>query len=318
MSEKIVVMGSDAITIPLLEQLHADKRVELVAVISQPDRQSGRGRKLKPNPLAMRAQELGLSVLKPEKPGAEEVRWLHANEIDLVVVMAYGHILRDDFLKAPKLGCINFHTSGLPKYRGASPVQGAIDCGEEQTGVSLMRIVSEMDAGAVAATSWVIIEPEDTTLTVEVKLGEAAATLMQSKLGYLLGGELEFTEQDHEEATFTRKLKKEDGWLNFEESALRLFNRIRAASPWPGAYFLREGERIKIGEAVVGIGSGEPGQVVFANAEGVGIATGDGVLVCKKLQRPAHKMLPAKDFLNGCKIQRGETLEGGEMPAIVR
>lgn len=315
---KVVLMGSDAITVPLLDFLHASDKVELLGVISQPDKPHGRGKKLLPNALAGRAQELGVHVRKPGKPGKAEVDWLLEQEVTLSIVMAYGHLLKDDLLEAPVHGTVNLHTSALPKYRGASPVPGALAEGEVDIGVSLMRVVREMDAGPVASIEWIRARPEDNTLTVEGHLAEAAVKLVQRNLDSLLGGELTFQEQDHEEATYTRKLNKEDGWLDFEQSALTLWHRVRAVTPWPGGFFEYEGQRIKIGEAVVGNGSGEPGEISFATKEGVGIATPDGILVCRQLQRPGGKMLPAADFLNGFRLEPGQRVTGGEMEPIVR
>jgi len=318
MACRVVLMGSDAITVPLLELLHRHADVELAGVLSQPDRPHGRGKKLRPNPLAERAEALGYTVHKPEKPGAEVVEWLKAETIDLAFVMAYGHLLSDALLDAPRLGTVNLHASALPKYRGASPVQGALEQGEEHAGVTLMRVVAEMDAGSVADINWVKIAPEDNTLTLEAKLGEATVPLVERNLRGLTSGELVFHEQAHKEASYTRKLRKDDGWLDFTATATILWNRVRAVNPWPGAFFEVDGVRIKVGQAAVGLASGEPGTVLFANKEGVGIATGEGCLVCQELQRPGGKMLPAKDFLNGFTLTPGQLAQGGEMKPIVR
>ena len=172
-------MGSDAIAVPVLKYLaeEASHRVSVAGVFSQPDRPKGRGKHLQPNPLAAAAQELGLPLLQPEKPGTQEAEWLERHGVRLVFVMAYGHLLRKHLLAAPALGYVNFHASLLPKYRGASPVESAVASGERETGVSLMRIVPKMDAGPVLDMESVAVEPLDTGASVREKLAAATVPL---------------------------------------------------------------------------------------------------------------------------------------------
>ena len=323
-------MGSDAIAVPVLQYLavEAADKVVVAGVFSQPDRPKGRGKKLQPNPLAAAAQELGLSLLQPEKPGVSEAEWLEAQGVELVFVMAYGHILRKRLLAAPALGFVNFHASLLPEYRGASPVETAVACGEAETGVSLMRIVPKMDAGPVLDTEAVTIESLDTGASVREKLSAATIPLLARNLDALLSGEGAFVEQNESAATYCRKLEKADGQLDFAAPARELAARINGLDPWPGC-FCEVGEtRIKVRQALVLDGEGQgdaagsassqvPGEVLAASRDGVDVATGDGVLRVTQLQRPGGKMLPARDFLSGFELAPGTRLQGGEMRSLL-
>ncbi|MEM8549362.1 MAG: methionyl-tRNA formyltransferase, partial [Verrucomicrobiota bacterium] len=249
---KIAFMGSDAIAVPVLRYLAEEARglCEVAGVYSQPDRPKGRGKKLQPNPLAAAALELGLPLLQPEKPGEDDVAWLADNGVQLVFVMAYGHILKKQLLATPPLGFVNFHASILPKYRGASPVETAVACGEAETGVSLMRIIAKMDAGAVCDVERVPIEPLDTGASVREKLAAATVPLLARNLESLLAGTATFTEQDDAQATYCRKLEKADGQLDFAAPAQVLAARINGLFPWPGCFCDCGKERLKLKEAV--------------------------------------------------------------------
>ena len=319
-------MGSDAIAVPVLKYLAQEAKgvCELAGVYSQPDRPKGRGKKLQPNPLAAAAQELGLTLLQPEKPGPDDVAWMRDNDIQLVLVMAYGHILKKSLLAAPPLGFVNFHASLLPKYRGASPVESAVASGETETGVSLMRIIPKMDAGAVCDVERVAIEPLDTGASVREKLSAATVPLLARNLESLLNGTATFTEQDEAQATYCRKLEKTDGQLDFSATASVLAARINGLDPWPGCYCEVGDVRVKLRAATVmqrGLpdeSAGDidrvPGSVLAASEDGVDIAAGKGsVLRVRQLQRPGGRMLPAGDFLRGFELPVGTVLGGSEM-----
>ncbi|QYY34717.1 methionyl-tRNA formyltransferase [Ruficoccus sp. ZRK36] len=319
---RVAFMGSDAIAVPVLKYLavEAADKVAVAGVFSQPDRPKGRGKKLQPNPLAAAAQELGLPLLQPEKPGAAEAEWLEAQGVELVLVMAYGHILRKRLLAAPALGYVNFHASLLPKYRGASPVESAVASGEAETGVSLMRIVPKMDAGPVLDMEAVTIDPLDTGASVREKLSAATVPLLARNLDALLAGTADFKDQDEAAATYCRKLEKADGQLDFTASAAALAARINGLDPWPGC-FCEVGEtRIKVRQALVLDGaasSNAPGEVLAASKDGVDVATGEGVLRITELQRPGGKMHPARDFLSGFDLPAGTRLSGDEMRPLI-
>ncbi len=308
---KIVYFGSDAICLPGLRYLLEEARdlCTIAAVISQPDRRQGRGKKLQQNPVAEFASANDISLLQPEKPDVALAGWLRSESVALAFVMAYGHFLPKSVREAPTHGMLNFHGSILPAYRGASPVETAIALGESETGVCLMQVVKEMDAGAVADCERVCIEDTDTSPLVRAKVGQAVVPLLQRKLQASLAGELEFAPQDVTQATFCRKISKEDGALDFTQSAAAIDARLRAFTPWPGGYFDHGETRIKVGrcsvaEAVV---SDLPG-TVLAVGETLDVATASGVLRIHELQRPGGRMLPVPDFVRGYPIEVGEVL----------
>jgi len=325
---KIVFMGSDGIALPLLDWLAGPGRAhaELVAVFTQPDRPVGRGQKVQANAIKTWALAHALPVHQPEKLGPSDLAQLQACAPDLSLVMAYGHILRDDFINVPRLGSLNLHASLLPKYRGASPIQTAVANGESETGVSLMRIVRALDAGAVADTERVPVGAHDTALEVEHKLGAACVPLLARAFPVLAAGQLAFREQDPAAVTFCRKLTKTDGGLDFSAPAATLAARINGLMPWPGCSVEMAGQPVKLGLADVpepGAGSpltgqsAAPGTVVGADAEGLLVAAGQGTLRLRRLQRPGGKMLSAAEFLRGFPVAAGTVLPSQPLPVLV-
>jgi methionyl-tRNA formyltransferase len=323
---RIVFLGSDPMALPLLEWLAGEGagRVEVVGVLTQPDRPAGRGQKVEPNAIKQWAQRRGRPVLQPEKPGPAECAALAAWQADLALVMAYGHILRDEFIATPRLGTLNLHASLLPKYRGASPIQTAVACGERETGVVLMRIVRRMDAGPVAEVERVAIESLDTAVDVERKLAAACVPLLARALPRLAVGALEFVEQDERAATYCRKLAKEDGALDFAAPAAVLAARINGLFPWPGCSVEVGGLAVKLGlgdgaasDADAGQGAREPGEVLGADDRGLLVSTGKDVLRVRRLQRPGGRMLSAGEFLRGFPIPAGTRLPSRPMPTLL-
>jgi len=317
--QNLAFWGSDPISLPLLEwlRLHSGGGFALVGVVSQPDRPKGRGKKLAPNAIAQWALDHEIELLRPEKPGPELERWLRERDIVLALVMAYGHILRKSLLAVPPRGFVNFHASLLPKYRGASPIETAVASGESVTGVSLMRIVPKMDAGAVCAVEKVAIEPHDSGGTVREKLAASCAHLIARALPSLLDGTATFVDQDESAATYCRKLTKADGELDFEKPAQVLADRINGLYPWPGTHCLCEGERLKLASANAETGHGAPGEVLSATRDGLVVACGRNAVRIHELQRPGGKMLPTGEFLRGFPIEEGTFLSGGEFTELV-
>jgi len=326
---RLVFLGSDPIALPLLNWLwetdEARAVAQIVGVFTQPDRPVGRGQKITPNAIKQWALARGLPVYQPEALDAAALETLAALRPELSLVMAYGHILRDEFIAEPRLGTLNLHASILPAYRGASPIQTAVANGEKETGLSLMRIVRELDAGPVADVERVPVAPLDTALDVEAKLAAACVPLLARNLPLLAKGELVFREQDHAKATFCHRLQKSDGVLDFARPAAELAARINGFFPWPACSFSVGDKRVKCGladamlnvEEVVAEDSAaktvlhtslaeplltsnrSPGTVLGADAEGLLISTGDGILRVRRLQRPGGQMLPAAEFLRG-------------------
>ncbi|MBC8040689.1 MAG: methionyl-tRNA formyltransferase [Opitutaceae bacterium] len=330
----LVFFGSDPIALPLLDWLAVEGSAvaRVVAVFTQPDRPVGRGQKITANGIKLWALARGLPVFQPEKITEEVRAQLAALNADVSLVMAYGHILKQDFIDTPRLGTLNLHASLLPKYRGASPIQTAIANGERETGVSLMRIVRQLDAGPVADVERVPIAPRDTALDIEQKLATACVPLLVRTLPRLATSELTFIEQDHAAATFCRRMVKDDGRLDFAAPAAELAARINGLFPWPACSVEIDAQIIKIGLADIFDAQAHPdichllsdkpvGAVVAVDGEGLLVKTMGGaetiVLRCLRLQKPGGKMLPAPEFLRGSPIATGTILPSQPLPLLV-
>lgn len=318
---RLIFLGSDPIALPLLDWMMGPGRAaaEVVAIYTQPDRPAGRGQSIQPNSIKRWAIERKLPVHQPEKLTDSDRAQLAAFSADLALVMAYGHILRESFFSTPRLGTLNLHTSILPSYRGASPIQAAIASGDKTTGVTLMRIVRPLDAGPVADLETVTIGARDTAADVEIKLAQAAPRLLERTLPKLAMGNLAFVEQNDGQATYCRRLAREDGSLDFKATAAALAARINGLFPWPACQVEVQDQAIKFGlaDASGGDPSGPPGTVLGADPEGLLIATGAGILRVLRLQRPGGRMLPAGEFLRGFPIPPGTLLPSRPMPPLV-
>lgn len=316
----LIFFGSDAIALPGLDFLVSDESpVEVAGVFSQPDRPHGRGQKCQPNPVSAWAQSRGLPLWRPEKLGADTVETLRSTQADIALVMAYGHILKPALLETPPLGFLNLHASLLPAYRGASPLVGAIIEGVVQTGVSLMRVAPALDAGAVCDAENVSIGIKDTGESLRPKIAQACVPLLRRALPSVLSGKARFVEQEARFVSYTRKIDKADGALDFVLAAQVLANRIRALSPWPGCTVDIAGVPVKFFDAVaVSEKHGAiPGTILHAGESGLRIATGSGVLTVCELQRPGGKRLPAAQFLRGFPLNIGTLLPSATMPPLV-
>jgi methionyl-tRNA formyltransferase len=321
---RLVFMGSDAIAVPLLDWLAGEGSAwaTVIAVYTQPDRAVGRGQKVQANAIKTWALARGLPVFQPEKLTEETRAELAGMNADVSLVMAYGHILKDAFIATPRLVTLNLHASLLPKYRGASPIQTAVANGERETGVSLMRIVRKLDAGPVADVERVAIEARDTALEIEAKLAAACVPLVKRALPKLAAGELVFVEQDEARATFCRKLAKEDGVLDFAQSAAVVAARVNGLFPWPACSVEINGQLVKLGLAEVAENGsrpadGAPGEILGADTEGLLVAASDGVVRLLRLQRPGGKMLSAAEFLRGFPVACGTRIESRALPVLV-
>ncbi|MFT4900951.1 MAG: methionyl-tRNA formyltransferase [Lentimonas sp.] len=323
MSEKpvIVFFGSDAICLPVLDYLRTEASAlcQLRAVVSQPDRPQGRGKKLQSNPVAAWAKAHGVELLQPEKPTAELAEWLREADVAVALVMAYGHFLSQALREAPRCGMFNFHGSLLPKYRGASPVETAIASGDVETGVGLMEVVREMDAGGVADVEKVRIEATATGPEVRGKIGVAVVPLLRRNLDALLRGQLLCVPQDLAAVSYARKISREDGGINFALPAQQIYDRLRAFTPWPGGYFEHAGVRIKVGRASCRENASEQACGTVVELEpALCIATEGGEICFHELQRPGGRLLPVADFLRGYPISVGAQCESTETEPLVR
>ncbi len=320
---KLVFMGSDAIALPALNWLAGEgsAHAQVVAVFTQPDRAVGRGQQVQPNAIKQWATTRGLPVHQPAKFGETDRLQLASYGADLALVMAYGHILRQEVIETPRLGTVNLHASLLPRLRGASPIQTAIASGEQETGVAFMRIVRALDAGPVADVERIPIAELDTATEVEAKMADACVPLLRRALPRLATGTLNFVEQVHAHATFCRKLEKTDGTLDFSRPATELAARINGLMPWPGCAVELDGLVLKLGLATAQASStpptAAPGTVLSGGREGLSIATGEGVLQLLRLQRPGGRLLPAEEFLRGLPIAAGKVVASRPMAPLV-
>ncbi len=292
--------GSPAFAVPCLDALtHV---ADVVAVFSQPDRPAGRGMKLRPPAVKVRALELGLPVHQPTKMRDGTVAaQLRELELDVALVVAYGRILPRPILDAPRMGCVNVHASLLPRWRGAAPIQWAIASGDRTTGVSLMKLDEGMDTGPVITMDETPIAPNETTADLGERLSAMGAAMVERDLPGYVGGELEPKAQEGE-ATHARLLTKEDGRLDFRWSAQQVHDRVRAMHPWPGAYTTDQGERLKVHRSRLLEAEGEhgaPGEVIAVSDEGLHVACTKGVVALVELQQPGRKRLAADAFVAG-------------------
>jgi len=318
---RLVFMGSDAIGLPLLGWLadEAGGAARLVGVVTGPDRPSGRGQAVRPNGVKAWAAGRGIAILQPEQLDASALAELAALCPDVSLVVAFGHILRDEFIAVPRLGTLNLHASLLPRYRGASPIQAAIASGERETGMTLMRIVRELDAGPIGGTERIAVSPLDTALDVEARLAAAAVPLAARALPLLARGELSFRAQDGAGASYCRRLGKADGVLDFAAPAAVLAARVNGLHPWPSVAVDVAGTPVKLGlaDAPAGGAGGVPGTAIGSDEHGLLVATGSGILRLRRLQRPGGRMLGAPEFLRGFPIPAGTVLSSRPMPALV-
>ncbi len=300
MSLNVVFMGSPDFALPTLRLLAQHYRV--VGVVTQPDRPAGRGRALTPPPVKLLAEQLGIETIQPERlkePAAQEK--LRAWAPDLIVVAAFGQILRKSVLALPRYGCINVHASLLPRWRGAAPIQAAILHGDPVSGATIMLMDPGIDTGPILAQQVVEILPDDTAGTLSARLAQAGAELLIRTLPGYLSGEIQPRPQDETQATYAPMLQKEEGLLDFSQPATALERRVRAFSPWPGAYLPWQEGFLKVHRAhVEPCLSPTPGaRYILHDLPAVGAAS--DCLVLDEVQPPGKKPMPGRDFLRGAR-----------------
>ncbi|HNB36795.1 MAG TPA: methionyl-tRNA formyltransferase [Anaerolineales bacterium] len=297
MSNRIVFMGSPEFALPSLKQL--TQHYAVVGVVTQPDRASGRGRELKAPPVKTLAQELNIPVIQPQKlREPEAMQQLQAWNPDLIVVAAFGQILRKEVLDLPKYGCINVHASLLPRWRGAAPVNAAILAGDEEIGVTIMKMDVGLDTGPMLSKKSIRLTSDLTTGSALQAMSTLGADLLIETLPGYIDGSITPQPQPEEGMTYAPMLKKEDGLLDFSHPADELERRVRAMNPWPGAWFEWNGALLKVHKAHVGQGKAEAGKrLVEQNQPAVG--TGSGILILDEVQPPGKKSMSGKSFLAG-------------------
>ncbi len=307
---RILYMGTPEFAIKPLQSLY-DAGHEIVALVTNPDRQRDRGKKLQHAPIKEWAKSRGIEVLQPErvKGNVEFIESVRGMSPDLAVVAAYGQILPKEFLEIPRYGCINIHASLLPRHRGAAPIQKAILDGDMQTGISIMHVEEELDAGAVydVATTPVL---KKNAADLHDELSLIGADLVLKTIADIENGKAHPVRQDAAKATYAPMISKSDGRLSFSKPADVLERMVRAFSPSPGTFFYMSGKRFKVWSAEVDpTRSGEAGRIAFANDDGLGIFCDEGVFIIKEIQAEGRKRMSAGEFLRGGKIDISEKLE---------
>lgn len=303
---RVVFAGTPEFAAQALAAILADGN-EVVLVLTQPDRPAGRGMSLQASPVKQLALQHGLPVHQPSSLKSEEAcQPIIEARPDVMVVAAYGLILPQAALDIPRLGCLNIHASLLPRWRGAAPIQRAILAGDAKTGVTIMRMEAGLDSGPMLLKESLPIADTETAGTLHDKLAALGARLIVEALPKLERGELPGDIQPEEGVTYAAKLEKAEAALDWRRPALLLDRAVRAFNPFPGATGQMDGQIIKIWRVAAVPGTGEPGTVLAAGADGIVVACGEGALCLTELQKAGGKRLPAADFLRGFALKPGQ------------
>ncbi len=310
---KTIFMGTADLSGTTLSALLTEPQIGVVAVVTQPDKPKGRNLEAQPSLVKVLGQQANVPVLQP--PRARDPEFLAAlrpYEPDLIVVAAYGQILPAAILELPKHGCLNVHTSLLPKYRGAAPIQWAIANGDTETGVTIMKMDMGMDTGPILAQRVTGITPEDDGASLHDRLALLGAELLIATIPGYVAGEILPKPQPLIGATHAAKIKKEDGQVDWSQPAGIIWNRFRAFTPWPGAFTSwtagTKVHRLKIWSAQVVAGNGQPGEILHAGPDGIVVACGADALCISQLQREGGRRLAPREFLAGHPLLPGEKL----------
>lgn len=297
---KIVFMGTPDFAVPGLQKLIDTQTV--VGVVTQPDRPAGRGRQLRKSPVKLVAEQAGIPIYQPLSLRTEEAAApLRAWAPDVIIVAAFGQILRPHVLLLPAYGCINVHASLLPRWRGASPIQHAIMAGDDQSGITLMQMDAGLDTGPIFAQESLVIHSDETAASLHDRLAQLGASMLARHLDDILAKRIAAEPQDNEASTYAPLIKKEAGYLDWQKSSIDLDRQIRAMTPWPGAYSFWQGKTVKLlsaRPATIQLPPGRPGQIVLDH-EDLFVITADGALKIDRLQLAGKKAMNARDFVRG-------------------
>ncbi|MFH1645551.1 MAG: methionyl-tRNA formyltransferase [Candidatus Omnitrophota bacterium] len=307
---KIVFFGTPEFAVPILEGL-LESSHNIVAVVTQPQKPRGRGMKVLPTPVALKAKEKGVEVSEfMDVNSNAALDYLRKLEADLFIVVAYGQILSDEFLAIPKLYSINVHASLLPKYRGAAPVQRAIIDGEKETGITIMRIEQKLDSGDIILQKVTDILPCEDALSLFNRLSLLGKDVLVESLDLVEKGDVKFIKQDASKATYVPKLKKEDGLIDWSQSAKTICNQVLGCKPWPSAYTNFEGKVLKIHKVKVIDNKSEmkPGAIIDTSNGEIQVSCGTGIISIQSLQLEGKKILSAVEFLRGKSLTEGTVL----------
>lgn len=298
---RVVFMGTPDFAVPSLCRL-MESGYDVVGVVTQPDRPKGRKQILTPSPVKEIALQHNIPILQPERIRKQEAyEEVLAMNPDLIVTAAFGQILPKAILDCPQYGCINVHASLLPKYRGGAPIHYAVMNGEVETGVTIMYMVEELDAGDIISQVKIPISDTDTAGTIFDKLADLGAQLLVDTLPEIVAGKITAIPQDHTQATFSPTLKRSNEWINFHRTAKQIYNQIRGLNPWPVAFTSIEQQIIKVWESKWRMEKVEelPGTIINLGANGIEIATSEGILILKEIQPAGKKRMSSADFLRG-------------------
>lgn len=305
---RVVFFGSPDFSVPLLEA--AAEIAEVVGVVTQPDAPAGRGQQLQASPVRRRAEELGLTVMTPEKVSQPDlIDRLRALQPDVCVLAAYGQILPPSVLDVPTKGFINVHPSLLPLYRGSSPIAAPILAGDTVTGVTLIQLDAEMDHGPIIAQSSLAILPDESRSSLEVRLSRLGSELLRSSLLPYLAGKLVPQEQNHTTATYTKRLQRQDALIDWHQPADNIARQVRAYDPWPGTVTMVSGQPLKIlaVSQVTKTAKHPPGTVTVDDGQMI-VTCGRGCLRLDRVQRAGGRPISGSDFLRGAPESIGRVL----------
>lgn len=297
--KRIIFAGTPEFSVSCLSALlHSTHQV--CAVYTQPDRQAGRGRKLQQSPVKTLALQHNIPVYQPKTLKTLEAQAeLQALNADLMIVVAYGLLLPKAVLDAPRFGCINVHASVLPRWRGAAPIQRSLLAGDEETGVTLMKMDVGLDTGDMLKIATTEILPTDTGQSLHDRLAQLGADLLAAHIDHI--EDLPATPQDNNQATYAHKLEKNESELDWQDSAELIARKIRAFNPWPGTQVQLFEQTLRVWEATVidSTTTAQPATILHSRREGIDVATGQGVLRLLKIQKAGGRILSVADFLNG-------------------
>lgn len=305
---RIIFMGTPDFSVPALQSL-IDGPDKVVAIVSQPDRPKGRGKKMAATPTKVVAESAGIPVLQPTKIKTDEFAdSLRAFNPDLIIVAAYGRMLPPSILDLPPLGCINIHGSLLPRHRGAAPIQWAILAGDKEAGVTIMEMDVGMDTGAMLLSASIPVADDETAGGLFDKLSQLGGKALLEALDLLRQDKLPPIEQDHSLATEAPPLKKEDGCIDWNKSAHEIHCLIRGMDPWPTAYSFLDGKRFRFFSPLISdkASSQNPGSIVQADKNGLLLATGDGTLLVREIQPEGKKRMRVEAYLCGQKLSNDQ------------
>jgi methionyl-tRNA formyltransferase len=298
MDIRLLFIGTPDFAVPTLVEL--SRHFQIIGVITQPDRPTGRGRTLTPTAIKLAANEIQLEVFQPPDINSiSAIQKIREWNPDLICVAAFGQIFSSELLSIPKFGCLNVHASLLPRWRGASPINAAIFAGDPTTGVTIMRMAEGLDDGPILNHNKIDILDDDTAGSLSTRLADLGAKLLVKTIPDYINGDIQPLPQDNARTTYAGMLKKQDGMLDFGQTADQLDRKIRAYYPWPGTFTYWNEQRLIIHQAR-SIPVSSPGIAVFINHEGFpAVGTGDGVLLFESLQLAGKKKLSGNDFLRG-------------------